>query len=163
MKTGILERVLTRRYGKPLISTSHDLPARCWKLDDQDFSAVLYVGMTWTEPWNSRFASLKGIYGDVFGGFLVKNNLKVAVLLPREVWGLRHIDELRIQPAVRRALTRDPAVNYFMDQDIVFFYGIKGGQLYILDTRTDEVDSLGPIEPALEAIMDEMDAAREDA
>jgi hypothetical protein len=160
MTTGLLERILSRRYGKPTISTRHGLPARLWKLDDPNFSAALYVGMTWTDQWTLRFGSLKGIYGDVFGGFLVKNTLKVAVLLPREVWGLWNIDEFRIQPSVRRALARDPAVDYFMDEDMVLFYGIKRGQLYVFDAETDELDSLGPVEPALQTVMDQLESAR---
>jgi hypothetical protein len=43
----------------------------------------------------------------------------------------------------------------------VYFCGIKGGELYVFDAETDELDSLGPIEPALETIMDEFEAARE--
>lgn len=158
MKTGLLEIVLTRRYGKPAISMDEGLPARCWNLDDPDHSSALYVGMKWIKPWDSRFASLKGIYGDVFGGFLIKNTLKVAVLVPRKVYGLWNIDELRMQPEVQHALVRDPAIDYFMDEHNVLFYGVKGELLYVFDAETDELDSLGPIEVALDNLMDEWES-----
>ncbi|MBI5569738.1 MAG: hypothetical protein HY914_07320 [Desulfomonile tiedjei] len=116
--------------------------------------------MKWTKPWDSRFASLQGIYGDIFGGFLIKNTLKAAVLLPKKVYGLWNIDELRMQPAVQHAIVRDPRVDYFMDEDNVLFYGVKGGELYVFDAETDELDSLGPIEPALETLMDEWESIR---
>jgi hypothetical protein len=163
MNAGLLERILTRRYGQPTVTKDQGLPARCWNLDDPDYTGVLYVGMKWADPTVSRFSSLKEIYGDVFGGYLIKNTLKVALLLPKKVWGLWNIDELRVQPQVQYALARDPAVDYFMDEYMVLFYGIKGGQLYVFDAETDELDSLGPIEPALETLMDEMDAVRADA
>ncbi len=48
-----------------------------------------------------------------------------------------------------------------MDEHNVLFYGIKKGQLFVFDAETDELDSLGPIESALETVMDELEAARE--
>ena len=162
MRTGLLERILTRRYSPPVTSIDEGIPARCWNLDDPEYSSALYVGMKWIEPWNSRFANLRKIYGDIFGGFLIKNALKAAVLLPRKVYGLWNIDELRTQPEVRQALARDPAIAYFMEAYNVYFYGIKAGHLYVFDAETDELDSLGPIEPALETLMDELEAARQD-
>jgi len=118
--------------------------------------------MEWTESRDARFAPLKGIYGDIFGGFLIKNILKVAILLPKKVYGLWNIEELRKRPAVQRAIVRDPAINFFMDEANVLFYGIKDGKLYVFDAETDELDSLGPIEPALETVMDELESAREE-
>jgi hypothetical protein len=158
MNKGLLEKIMTRRYGEPVLSTRHGLQARCWNLHTPDDSGALYVGMKWTEPWASRYASLKELYGDIFGGFLVKNTLKVAVLLPREVWGLWNIEELRVQPYVQYALEKDPDIDYFMDENGVLYFGIKGGQLYVFDIETDELDCLGPVEQALETLMDEQEA-----
>ena len=89
--------------------------------------------MNWAKPWNSRFAPLRGIYGDIFGGFLIKNTLKAAILLPRKVYGLWNIDELQIQHQVQQALAKDPEIEFFMDAYMVYFYGIKGGRLYVFD------------------------------
>jgi hypothetical protein len=162
MKAGLLERILTCRYGEPTISTRHGLPARCWNLGDPDYSSALYTGMKWSGPLGTRYASLKDIYGDVFGGFLIINTLKVAMLSPHKVWGLWNIDEFRMQPEVRHALARNPNIDFFMDQDMVLFYGIKKEQLFVFDAETDELDSLGPVEPALETVLDELEAARAD-
>jgi len=87
---------------------------------------------------------------------------KAAVLLPRKVYGLWNIDELRTQPEVQQALVSDPAIEYFMEAYNVYFYGIKAGHLYVFDAETDELDSLGPIEPALETLMDELESVRKE-
>ena len=92
---------------------------------------------------------------------MIKNCLKAAVLVPREFFAVWNIDELRLRPAVLRALAKDPAIEFFMEAYNVWFYGIKKGELYVFDAETDELDSLGPIEPALETIMDEFEAARD--
>jgi len=160
MNDGLLERVLTRRYGEPVVSARHGLPARCWNLDDPDYSSALYVGMKWVEPWKSRFASLQGIYGDVFGGFLIKNTLKAAVLRSGQIYGIWNIEDFLVQPQVQRAHSKDPDIDFFMDAYMVYFYGVKAGELHIFDAETDELDSLGPIEPALETIMDEFEESR---
>jgi hypothetical protein len=159
MKTGILERVLVRRHGQAVVGVRRGLNALCWNPDDFDFASVLYVGMKWHGPLATRFASLKAIYGNAVGGFLIKNMLKVAVLLPHKIYGLWRIDELQILPPVKRALAIDPAIDFFMDSANVWFYGHKAGELYVFDSETDELDSLGPIEPALETVLDELEAA----
>jgi len=162
MRTGLLETVMTRRYGPPINAIVDGLPAKGWHPDDVDYDTVLYTGMKWHGWLGTRFASLKEIYGNAIGGFLMKNTLKIAVLAPREIYGLWNIDDLRMQPEVQHALTMDPAIDYFMDEDNVFFYGIKKGELYVYDSETDELDSLGPIEQALETVLDELEAARRD-
>jgi hypothetical protein len=42
-----------------------------------------------------------------------------------------------------------------MEDSNVWFYGMKKGDLYVFDAEFDELDSLGPIEPALDKTMDE--------
>jgi hypothetical protein len=41
-----------------------------------------------------------------------------------------------------------------------FSYGIKAGHLYVFDAETDELDPLGPVEHALETVMDEYESAK---
>ncbi len=115
--------------------------------------------MKWEGRLGTRFAGLKGIYGNAFGGFLVGNSLKIAVLLPRKVWGLWRIDELQMLRPVRIALAIDPAIDFFMDAANVWYYGHKEGELYVFDAETDELDSLGPIEPALDSLIDQWEEA----
>ena len=159
MKTGVLERVLTRRYGPAITCQMDGREARCWKPDEWDYDAVLYVGMQWHGRLGTRFASLKEIYGDACGGYLKKNLLKVALLLPRKIYGVWRIDDLHKLPPIRLALELDPSIVFFMDSANVWYYGHKAGELYVFDTQTDELDSLGPIERVLETLMDQWEVA----
>jgi hypothetical protein len=162
MKAGLLEKILFRRYGQPIMSIRDGMVAKCWNTDTPSYEAVLYLGMKWESLLGLRFGSLKDIYGDALGGFLMGDSLRAAMLSLRSVYALWNIDEFRGQPEVRNALAMDPGIDYFMDQDMVLFYGIKKGQLFVFDAETDELDSLGFIEPALESVMDELEAARAD-
>lgn len=158
MRTGLLERMMIRRYGQPVSCIRDGMAAKCWNAGDPDNEVVLYVGMKWQGRLGLRFASLCDIYGDSFGGILIKNILKAAILAPRQLFAVWNIDELRTQPAVQHAIARDPAIDFFMDAYNVYFYGIKKGQLYVFDAETDELDSLGPIEQAFETLFDELGA-----
>jgi len=154
-----MERILTRRYGQPVTYFRDEMVVRSWNNDHPDDEAVLYTGMKWEGRLGTRFASLKRIYGEALGGFLIKNILRVAVLVPKKIYGVWRIDELQLLPAVRKALAIDPAIDFFMDAANVEYYGHKAGDLYVFDTETDELDSLGPIEPALETLMDQWEEA----
>jgi len=55
---------------------------------------------------------------------------------------------------VQSALLMDPAIDYFMEAANVWYYGLKGTELYVFDSEFDELDSLGPVEPALEEVID---------
>jgi len=155
MKTGLLEKVLVRRYGPPIVSTRRGINAHCWNPDDFDYASVLYIDTQWHSRSGNRFAALEEIYGDAFGGFLIKNSLKVAVLMPREIYGLWQIDELQGLPPVREAAKMDPSIVFFMDAANVWYYGHKAGELYVFDSQTDELDSLGPVEQALDELIDQ--------
>jgi hypothetical protein len=160
MKTGILERILIRRYGQPVSCIRDGMAAKRWNSGDPDREASLYFGMRWHGRLGLRFAALRDIYGDSFGGVLIKNILRVAILAPRQLFAVWNIDELQMQPAVQHAIVKDPAIDFFMDEANVLFYGIKAGKLYAFDSETDELECLGPCEPALESLMDELESAR---
>jgi hypothetical protein len=162
MKTGLLERILTRRYGPPLSCIRDGMAAKSWNYAHPDDEAVLYMGMTWKGRPGLYYASLQDIYGDAYGGILIKNTLRAAVLVPRHLFAVWDIDELRELPAVQHALVMDPAIDYFMDAYNVYYYGIKAGDLYVFDAEMDELDCLGPIESAIETLMDEFEAAGEE-
>lgn len=159
MITGILETVLVRRYGQPELSVGDSLAIWRWNTRRPHDECILYLGMKWRGQFGHRFASLKEIYGEAFGGFLIGDSLKVAVLLPRKIYGLWRIDELQMLPPVKRALQLDPSIEFFMDAANVWYYGHKAGELYVFDAETDELDSLGPVEPAFEALMDQWEDA----
>ena len=162
MKAGLLERILTRRHGQPVNSLLDGMVTRRWNTGHPDREAILYVGMKWSGISGTRFASLKEIYGDAFGGFLIGDTLRAALLTPRKVYALWNIDDLRMQPEVRHALVSDPGIDFFMDAYNVYFYGIKRGQLYVFDAEMDELDCLGPLESALETVMDELESSWQD-
>jgi hypothetical protein len=159
MKPGHLEKMLVRRYGQPVSCVRDGMVTRRWNTGHPDREAILYVGMKWSGIPGTRFASLREIYGDAFGGFLIGDTLRAALLTPRKVYALWNINDLRMQPEVQNALVRDPAIDFFMDAYNVYFYGLKRGQLYVFDAEMDELDSLGPIEPALETLMDQWEEA----
>jgi hypothetical protein len=159
MKAGLLEKILVRRYGRPKISVDGALVQQSWNVDEVDGSSILYMGMKWEGRLGARFTSLRKIYGNAYGGFLVGNSLKIAVLMPRKIWGLWRIDELEMLPPVRKVSTIDPAIDFFMDSANVWYYGHKAGELYVFDTETDELDCLGAIEPAIETLMDQWEEA----
>jgi hypothetical protein len=155
MKTGVFERVLTRRYGKPITSIRDGMGAKVWNPGDDHYEARLYLDMKWHGIGGLRYASLRDIYGDSFGGVIIKNTLKAALLSPRSMFHVWNIEELRELPTVQYAVARDPRIDYFMDENNVLYYGVKNGVLYVFDTLTDELDPLGPVEQALETILDD--------
>ncbi len=67
MEIGILERVLTRRYGRPITTVSEGLNALCWNPEEPDDDSLLYFPMKWNGRLGTRFASLREIYGDTLG------------------------------------------------------------------------------------------------
>ncbi len=155
MKAGLLERILTRRYGQPVASIRHGMSARLWNTHPVNEEAVLYVGMNWHGMLGFRFSTLREVYGDALGGFLVGDSLRAALLGSQRVYALWNIGDFQKQPEIQRALVMDPAVDYFMDAYMVYFYGVKKDQLYVFDGETDELDCLGPLESALETVMEE--------
>jgi hypothetical protein len=114
------------------------------------------MGMKWNSLPGLCYASLREIYGNFIGGCLIRDTLRAAILIPGEIQGMWNIDDLRMQPQVQRALVIDPAVDYFMEENNQMFYGVKRGGLYVYDEEYDEVESLGPVEPALEEVFDEL-------
>ncbi len=107
MKPGLLEQVLTRRYGQPVTSIRDGMGARLWNTEHPDDEAVLYIGMKWLRPSETRFSPLREIYGDSCGGYLIKNTLKAAILLPQKIYGIWNIDDLGMRPEIQCAIAMD--------------------------------------------------------
>jgi hypothetical protein len=162
MEAGVFERVLTGRYGRPITSIMDGMAAKVWNPGDDDYEAVLYMGMKWQGLPSLRYASLRDIYGDSYGGVLINNTLKAELLSSRSLFHLRNIEELRALPAIQYAVARDPRIDYFMHRDNVWYFGVKNGELYVFDNETDELDPLGPVEQALEKILDEWESLCEE-
>lgn len=49
----------------------------------------------------------------------------------------------------------DPAIEYFMEENNRLFYGVKRAELYVYDDEYDDIECLGPIEPAIQTVFDE--------
>jgi hypothetical protein len=56
-------------------------------------------------------------------------------------------------------LELDPELSFFMDASNVCFYGHKQGRLFVYDAPFDELDDIGPIESALEELIERWEAA----
>jgi hypothetical protein len=162
MSNGIIERILYRRYGQPTPSIESPFIKFTWNTDNPDDECILYMHMK-SNRKGHPYPSVKEIYGDAIGGFLIGDSLKIATLSAEKIWGLPHIDKLRTLDAVQHASIIDPRVDYFMDAANVWYYGVKRGELYVFDSTFDELDSLGPIEPALEKLMDDWEEAGNDS
>jgi len=115
--------------------------------------------LAWTDSLRAEYGALEPIYGNARGAFLVKSSLKVATLSGPAEWGLYPIELLREQPEVRFANSIDPDLAFFMDASNVWYYGLKQGQLWCFDAATDELDSCGPVEQALEALIGKWEIA----
>lgn len=159
IEPGILEKVLIRRYGSPVLCIRGGLAAKSWNAYKQRDEAVLYVGMKWQGILGAHYSSLKEIYGNTFGGFLVGDSLRTALLTDREVWALWNIEELRALPAVKHAQVLNPAIDYFMDAANVWYYGHCAGELWEYDTEFDELNCLGPIASSIEELIDQWTVA----
>ena len=153
--TGILETVLTSRYGQPGLIPSSPFSEKRWNDEKRMNICVLYAGLKWDRRLERDWGALKPLYGDVFGGLLlgVPSCLKVAMLGQSTVFGLYRIRDLQARPDISRASSFDPDVCYFMAAANVWFYGVKQDRLFAYDSETDEFDSLGEIEAALHTVL----------
>ena len=161
MKNGLFEKILNKRYGKPTISEKGYLIEKIWGKENDDVASVLYVDMKDYGVTCSCISWLKYLYGDSIGGFLIGNSLKIASLSAKPIFGLYTIYELQKQPEVQKALSIDQNVDFFMDASNVWYYGLKSGELFVYDTETFELDPLGPVEMALETLIDEWESVIE--
>ena len=161
MKTnelGILERILMRRYGHPDETYEAGMLRKIWKAGTPSFSD-LYYSADWTKPPASDFRVHQPIYGTSCGGTLVGDSVKVSMPSFKKVFGVGHLHTFVERPEVQRALELDPELAFFMDASGVQYYGHKEGRLFEYDAAFDELNDLGPIESAIEEIVERWEAA----
>jgi hypothetical protein len=116
--------------------------------------------MDWSlcdEGFNRAF---RPIYGDYFAGFILGDALRLANLLPVPLYGLWQIEALQEQPEVQQAKELDPNTKYFLDAANIWFYGYENGHLLVFDSDTGELDDLGTVEMALDALLFQWESAR---
>jgi hypothetical protein len=158
---GAVEMVLAKRYSAPLVVPSEPFTEYRWNDSSEVKQCVLYKELVWDEDLVKRWGALEPIYGNCVGGFLIgiPSSMKLAMMRGPKLFGLYLIEELQAQPEVRRANSLDPAVCYFMDAANVWFYGSKEDALYVYDSATDELDSLGPIGSGLDQLLADWEQA----
>lgn len=157
--TSLIEDVLTERYGVPTIVPGAHVAEYRWNEHSEPLSCLLYKALTPSATAEGELNVLRPIYGDVLGGFLLLDSLKLAMLAGPAVYGLHAIDELRAQPEVRDASTLDPDIQFFMDAANVWFYGMKEGELYVYDSETAELTRLGPFDQAIRELLQQWEQA----
>lgn len=163
MRISIFETILNRRYGNPIVSLKDQLVEKSWYATKSGLSSVLYLRRESFVEAVFRYGSIHEIYGEIIAGFLLGTYLKVSSLFSHQIYGLYTIEDLARQPEVQQALHIDQDIVYFMDASNVWYYGCKAGELFVYDAETAELDSLGPVEQAMEHLFDEWEAAHSDA
>ncbi len=152
---GLLETILTRRYGAPQAAVREGHRVRVWNAESPDDSSHLYWGMDWNSATLAKYEAYRELYGDAFGGLLVGDSLKVATLAGVRVYGTYVLEDLQDQPEIRLALGIEPGLSFFMDAANVWYYALKGTSLYAWDSEFDELDELGPVKPEIERLIAE--------
>lgn len=153
--TSVLAAVLNGRYGEPSVVTEPDWVQYRWCVGTLRSRSVLYKAR-WSRPTVlDRYPELKQIYGEFHGGLLIEGALKIALLTPDEIFGLYRLNDLHTQPEVTRALTINPSVCFFMDSANVWFYGVTQTEMYVYDSMTGELVSLGEVVGALQTLLAE--------
>src|SRR2546427_11362703 len=98
---GILEAILTRRYGKPETAVRHTFQTRVWNSRSERDSCELYWGMEWDHGSLQKCQADRKVNGDAFGGSLVGASLKVATLAGAHVYETYQIEESQSHKNVR--------------------------------------------------------------
>lgn len=151
--SGLIEDIISRRFGPPMTAHFQTLAARTWNLDDEPRRCKLYIGLEWDPELSKAHKHLSCLYGDSFGGILLQDSLRISTLVRQEVWGLYRIDDLHCRPEVQRALSFEPAVDYFMDAANVWYFGYKAGELLCYDSENDDIENLGNVEAAIDGLI----------
>jgi|SRR2546422_6587070 len=156
---GLLGAILTRRYGEPELAVRHNLRTRVWNSRSETDSSELYLGMKWVHRNLQKYGAYRTMYGDAFGGPLIGGALKVATLAGVRVYGTYQIEELQDHVNVRSALQMDPELRFFMDAANVWYYAVKGDELYCFDSELEELYERGPLEKEVTRLLAEWEEA----
>ncbi len=158
--TGLISKLLNKRYGQPTVERLECLTEYRWNGATECLRCVFYDSLSWDTELCAEFGPLEAVYGTLGGGILLGGALKVSLLNGQSIFGLYSTKALQNQPEVKCANRRDPEICFFMDSANVWFYGVKGSQLYVYDAETDELDLLGPLEHELEELLKQWETPR---
>lgn len=151
--SGVIEDVLTRRFGSATTGAYQGVEARVWNNADEPRRCRLLVGLEWDPDLSRCHDHLRELYGEPCAGSIFPNKLRISSLAGPSLWGLYRIAQFQSRPEVIRALSIGPAADYFMDAANVWYYGYTDGMLYCYDAENDDIEDLGPAEPAIDGLI----------
>jgi len=151
----ILFSILRARFGEPEVAVDSQMEIFWWMRHDDRRRCKLYRRPATADRVATLSAALAPVYGEFAGGFLCHEALKVAVSSDPAVWGLYTLKQLQCLPQLKAALGRDRSIEFFMDSANVWYYGVKGGDLYCYDRETDELYGMGPLRIGINKLLDE--------
>jgi hypothetical protein len=157
---GMLEELLRKRFGQPKEIRSGSYAELRWNDDVESLRCVLYKPRSSSANVTNGFTILRPVYGDALGASLLCGTTKVSMLQDPSVFGLYNIEELQNLPTVRRANIIDSEIVFFMDSVNVWYFGVKGDQLFVYDSATNELDRMGGIQESLEQLITEWEEAK---
>lgn len=157
--SGLVEEVLRERYGVPQVISGATLVEYRWREEREPRRCVLYKLAAATSVSETTPLFLQRVYGDFIGGSLLQGSMKLAVVAGPTIYGLYSLSRLRAQPEVRHARQLDPSIEFFMDAANVWYYGLKGDELYVYDAPNGELYARGPVGSALVALLQEWEEA----
>ena len=152
---GTIEKILRERYGDPVVVPMTSGAEYRWNQQNESWRCVLYKAADLLTSTTLVSGPLRRIYGDIVGGSLLLDSLKVATIRQTDIYGLYTLGDLSMQPEVADAKRIDSAIEFFMDASNVWFYGVKENELYVYDSGTCKLDTLGPIEEAVSQLLEE--------
>jgi len=158
--TGIVDKILTSRYGKPMVIARDDaIDEWHWNMDVEERHSVLYMGAHLPNTADGKKDDLTTILGACVGGSILHGSLKIASRRQFSAYGLYTVEELRSQPEVRSALCMIAKIHFFMDASNIWFYGLHQGHLYVYDAETGELENLRSFERAFIELLQEWEEA----
>lgn len=156
---GLIEEIVEKRFGKPTLSIQENLIHKHWTKKNPEAFSKLYFSLKCNDDIHLKHTkNLKLIYGDAIGGFFIGTpqtggDLRIAMLNNQKIFGLYRIKDLQLHENIQKALSKEKGIDFFMDDSNILYYGCKNENLYIYDSETDELDSLGPLDEALEKLI----------
>jgi len=158
--SGLVEQVLKERYGEPLVVSGAMLVEHRWN-EEREARRCELCRLAGARPASETTPLLlQPVYGDFIGGSLLQGSMKLAVVAGPTIYGLYSLSRLRAQPEVCDAGQLDPSIEFFMDAADVWYYGLKGDELYVYDAPNGELYARGPVGSALVTLLQEWEEAR---
>ena len=170
MSEGTFFRILQERYGEPMREVGSDRLRKlmkgnvdvtigecCWNLDNKKKS-VLYTGGEKSKELEVP-SEVAGLYGEFIGGTLLSSSVKIALRRQCNMFHLYTLPQLhnRISSDFNHESMAD--IFFFMEAANIYYYGIRQGEIFVFDAETLDLDSIGPVDNAINQILEEWESA----